>query len=531
MAKFQNATDRQIQLVCRGTVSRDCSPQHRACCSFLAHDLQPFGHFEGHIAGERPNAVSNFHHWCKNLVWQLPPWCHQPWRYWQAHQLRTVNRLKGWMVFSMDFLWTPVWRWFDEDCCPPTSLWSFATWCHQVYLWSRIHCFEKEDCSAEREKSRNEFAKLHFHSTSTPSTKCSDSRWGWDACCCWRWKWCTGPDITSEGIDVDDVCGSVDEIHACEEHRLVRDEHTLESEKATEEPFFPENLQLSKSDDVLVENVVPAEIQAPVYNMSPESNAAVVNNLVPDETFGSKNFKMPVESYVRASHAVRFWVAAAMMASLPTVATGAELLPSVIQQPFCDVMTEQRLPWDVTIGMPIKMLAMLLFSLLSVLALGMTVWCGPTEAVGIRIQVVEERARALRFSQDLEQSNYEREQHRGYWSDTFDENVTLQMELDKSSTSRSKKLAQQIPEDRWESCLQCLFQHSCDPLQKPPEHLNYLWWRLSTVLPSTWGQSGLHAHDQQLRAGMIQFLFTAFAPVLIALHALMSTLSIWAFAF
>ena len=49
------------------------------------------------------------------------------------------------------------------------------------------------------------------------------------------------------------VYGSVDEIHACEEHRLVpADEHTLESEKATEEPFFPENLQLSKSDDVLV---------------------------------------------------------------------------------------------------------------------------------------------------------------------------------------------------------------------------------------------------------------------------------------
>ena len=43
---------------------------------------------------------------------------------------------------------------------------------------------------------------------------------------------CTGPDITSEGIDVDDAYGSVDEIHACEEHRLVpADEHTLESEK------------------------------------------------------------------------------------------------------------------------------------------------------------------------------------------------------------------------------------------------------------------------------------------------------------
>ena len=26
----------------------------------MAQDLQPFGHFEGHLAGEGPNAVSNF---------------------------------------------------------------------------------------------------------------------------------------------------------------------------------------------------------------------------------------------------------------------------------------------------------------------------------------------------------------------------------------------------------------------------------------------------------------------------------------
>ena len=126
------------------------------------------------------------------------------------------------------------------------------------------------------------------------------------------------------------------------------DEHALESEKASEEPFFPENLQLSKSDDVFAGNVVPAEIQAPVYNMSPESNAAVVNNLVPDETFGSKNFKMTVESYARASHAVRFWVAAAMMASLPTVATGAELLPSgdSTAQLRCDDRTANAMRCD-----------------------------------------------------------------------------------------------------------------------------------------------------------------------------------------
>ena len=132
-----------------------------------------------------------------------------------------------------------------------------------------------------------------------------------------------------------------------------------------------------------------------------------------------------------------------MMASLPTVATGAELLPSVIQQPSCDVMTEQRMPWDVTTGMPIKMLAMLLFSLLSVLAPGMTVWFLMRANRGLRIQLVEEQARALRFSQDLEQSNYEREQYRGYWNDTLDENFTLQMELDKFN-QRVEELVQQI---------------------------------------------------------------------------------------
>ena len=36
------------------------------------------------------------------------------------------------------------------------------------------------------------------------------------------------------GIDVDDVYGSVDEIH----RRVRVDEHALESERATEEPFF-----------------------------------------------------------------------------------------------------------------------------------------------------------------------------------------------------------------------------------------------------------------------------------------------------
>ena len=65
----------------------------------------------------------------------------------------------------------------------------------------------------------------------------------------------TGPGISSEGIDVDHVYGSVGEIHACKDYRLspvgVR---FLEPKQATEEPFFPMNSQRSKSDDVFVKN-------------------------------------------------------------------------------------------------------------------------------------------------------------------------------------------------------------------------------------------------------------------------------------
>ena len=65
---------------------------------------------------------------------------------------------------------------------------------------------------------------------------------------------------------------------------------------------------------------------------------------------------------------------------------------------------------------------------------------------GLRIQLVEERARALRFSQDLEQTSYEREQYRGYWNDTFDENITLQMELDKfNQRVEEARIADQQP--------------------------------------------------------------------------------------
>ena len=94
----------------------------------------------------------------------------------------------------------------------------------------------KKKTAAQREKGRNEFATTSPNSISTPlplhqqNVATADED---EMHCVAEGERCTGPDITSEGIDVHDVCGSVDEIHACEEHRLVpADERTPESEKS-----------------------------------------------------------------------------------------------------------------------------------------------------------------------------------------------------------------------------------------------------------------------------------------------------------
>ena len=60
------------------------------------------------------------------------------------------------------------------------------------------------------------------------------------------------------------------------------------------------------------------------------------------------------------------------------------------------------------------------------------------------------------------------------------------------------------------SCLQCLFQHLVTVFKNHQNTGTTFNEGLSTVLPSTWGPSGLHAHDQQLRARMFQFLFYHF---------------------
>ena len=83
----------------------------------------------------------------------------------------------------------------------------------------------KKKTAGQREKSRNEFATTSPNSISTPfplhqqnAATADEDEMHVVA----EGERCTGPDIISEGIDVDDVYGSVDEIHASEEHRLVR---------------------------------------------------------------------------------------------------------------------------------------------------------------------------------------------------------------------------------------------------------------------------------------------------------------------
>ena len=88
-------------------------------------------------------------------------------------------------------------------------------------------------------------------------------------------------------------------------------------------------------------------------------------------------------------------------------------------------------------------------------------------------------------------------------------------------------LTGQCAKDRWSSLLQCLFQHPCDAPEETPGHWHDFWGRLQRVLLQTWGSWGLHAHYHILRAGSFSLL-TLFAPVLIALHALIQP---WAFEF
>ena len=83
----------------------------------------------------------------------------------------------------------------------------------------------KKKTAAQREKCRNEFATTSPNSISTPlplhhqNVATADED---EMHVVAEGEKCTGPDIISEGIDVDDVYGSVDDIHALEEHRFVR---------------------------------------------------------------------------------------------------------------------------------------------------------------------------------------------------------------------------------------------------------------------------------------------------------------------
>ena len=149
--------------------------------------------------------------------------------------------------------------------------------------------FKEENCSAEREEPEsvcNYHYQLHFHSISTKSTTCSDSRWGWNACCRWRWKkywprhlfrrnwrgsclWLRRWDSCLQRLQTFS-CGCALPWTQASDWRAL----------------FPCEFPALKVWWCVCKKLVPAEIQDTEFNMSHDANASVVKNLVTDETFG-----------------------------------------------------------------------------------------------------------------------------------------------------------------------------------------------------------------------------------------------------
>ena len=292
---------------------------------------------------------------------------------------------------------------------------------------------------------------------------------------------------------------------------------------------------------------------------------------------------MPAGSYARASHVVHFCFAAVMMASLPIAATGADVLPMaqqhacyastgadwlpIAQQQACDV-AEERLPLDgMTNGLPIKMLATFLFLLLSVhgplddslvFEEGQQRPQNPIDG-GTRtsstfftgLGTVQLWTRSVPWVLEL---HVRWERHTWNWIGSMSDMKKLARQIgDRSGVPKAfwtrhwmrwwisvrcmdsihhmALLARdpwiphigQLATDLRSSCLQCLL-HFVTTLMWHP-------WKDMTTLARLWKKTAgssfedmgpweLYAHHHSLRAGNFSlFLFTLFAPVLIALHA------------
>lgn len=177
---------------------------------------------------------------------------------------------------------------------------------------------------------------------------------------------------------------------------------------------------------------------------------------------------------------------------------------------------------------------------------------------GLTTQLVEEQARALRVSQESDQSK--QNPYHGYWNSTFDENATLQLELGRFFERLGKKLARHIgdrsgvPQAFWTGhwmiwwisvkCMDSIHgrcQHMipecptwanlpriydqaacgvCFSHVTPVKKNNHTGTTLGRRLVIFFRHGGRENYTQAIMHRVFTDFFTLFAPVLIALHAL-----------
>ncbi|CAL1148224.1 unnamed protein product [Cladocopium goreaui] len=139
----------------------------------------------------------------------------------------------------------------------------------------------------------------------------------------------------TESMDVDEIYGSVDEKHLCEEQRLLDDAHVSVDEATFVETFVPQNVLHSDLYDVSdpmhsPENVLAsAESLDPANDLVTENANTFVNAQAPAETFVPVNVKAPVESFARASNVARPCLKYVMALSLLAGCAGDPLWPMV----------------------------------------------------------------------------------------------------------------------------------------------------------------------------------------------------------
>ena len=185
----------------------------------------------------------------------------------------------------------------------------------------------KKKTASQRARSRQEFSttttNTHHNTTHNLSTEAAEEGTHDD-----RPQW-------TESMDVDEIYGSVDEKHLCEEQRLLDDAHVSVDEATFVETFVPQNVLHSDLYDVSdpmhsPENVLAsAESLDRANDLVTENANTFVNAQAPAETFVPVNVKAPVESFARASNVARPCLKYVMALSLLAGCAGDPLWPMV----------------------------------------------------------------------------------------------------------------------------------------------------------------------------------------------------------